>query len=136
MAIPAKFREILAALNIHQLWITNSDECLDIYTPAQWDDKLDWLDSLPPTDEDVEDYRFFYVMPAQLVDMDKQGRVLIPQELRNNVDLQKEVVVAGDGEKIQVWNKADWDEAFSRRRGGFRQTKNNLAKLTQETKSG
>ncbi len=136
VAIPAKFREILAALNVSQLWVTNSDRCLDVYTPAQWDQTLTWLNSLPNTDEDVEAYRLFYVIPAQLVDIDKQGRVLIPPELRQTAELDKEVMVTGDGEKIQIWNKATWDEVFNAARGRFRQIKNNLAQMTREKQGG
>ena len=71
-------------------------------------------------------------MSAEPVEMDKQGRVLIPPFLRESVGLEKEVVVSGDGRKLTIWNRGDWDRENEAIRAEFREIKNNLAKFPRD----
>ena len=50
---------------------------------------------------------------ADNVELDKQGRILIPAKLREKIGLGKEVVLAGNLEKVEIWNKDDWDRMMS-----------------------
>ena len=127
VAIPAEFREILSNLNVTRLVVTNSDQCLDAYTPDRWDRELDWVETLPPTAEATERYRRFYISAAQVVEIDSQGRILVPPTLRESAGLGKDVVIFGDGEKLQIWDKAAWDRVHDGDRLSFREIKNALA---------
>jgi MraZ protein len=129
VAVPAEFREILANLGVTRLVVTNSDQCLDVYTPDRWERELDWVETLPPTAEATERYRQFYITAAQEVEIDSQGRIRVPQALRDAAGIARDVMITGDGEKIQVWDKAAWDRVDQANRLSFREIKNKLAEF-------
>lgn len=131
ISIPAEFREILASLNVRQLIITNDEHCLDVYTSEQWDSIMDWIESFPSFMEEAERFRQFYISAAQLVEIDKQGRILIPPTLREEVGLTKEIMIMGDGSKIQIWNKETWDQINQDNKFSLREIKNKLASNTE-----
>ena len=131
VSIPVEFREILAGLDVRQLVITNGENCLDVYTPDQWERIMAWVDTLPTFLEETERFKQFYISAAQWVDLDRTGRVLIPPTLREEAGLHKEVMIMGDGEKIQFWDKATWDQVNETNRLQFRDIKNKLADYTE-----
>jgi len=69
---------------VTHLVVTNSDQCLELYTPDRWERELDWVETLPPTAEATERYRQFYITAAQTVEVDAQGRIRIPPALRDS----------------------------------------------------
>ena len=129
VAVPSEFREILSNLNVTHLVVTNSDQCLELYTPDRWERELDWVETLPPTAEATERYRQFYITAAQTVEVDAQGRIRVPPALRESAGLDKDVVITGDGEKIQIWDKVAWDRVDQANRLSFREIKNKLAEF-------
>lgn len=107
LIIPAKFREQLGEVFV----ITNgNDGCLNIYTNEDWETFLDKLRVLPNNRDKREIVRKF-VAQANPVEVDKQGRILIPTALRDHAALEKDVVLAGVIDKIEVWNKERWEAA-------------------------
>ncbi|MBR4169880.1 MAG: division/cell wall cluster transcriptional repressor MraZ [Lachnospiraceae bacterium] len=107
LIIPAKFREQLGEAFV----ITNgNDGCLNIYTNEDWETFLDKLRVLPNNRDKREIVRKF-VAQANPVEVDKQGRILIPTALRDHAALEKDVVFAGVIDKIEVWNKERWETA-------------------------
>ncbi len=105
LIIPAKFREQLGEAFV----ITNgNDGCLNIYTNEDWETFLEKLRVLPNNRDKREIVRKF-VAQANPVEVDKQGRILIPPALREHAALEKDVVLAGVIDKIEVWNKERWD---------------------------
>ena len=105
LIVPAKFREELGETFV----ITNgNDGCLNIYTEEAWETFLGKLLLLPSGRDKREIIRKF-VSQANKVEVDKQGRILIPPVLREHAELDKDVVLAGAIDKIEVWNKNRWD---------------------------
>ena len=105
LIIPAKFREELGEAFV----ITNgNDGCLNIYTEEAWETFLEKLKLLPNNRDKREIVRMF-VAKANQVEVDKQGRILVPPALREHAGLEKDVVLAGAIDKIEVWDKAKWD---------------------------
>ncbi|MCR5357127.1 MAG: division/cell wall cluster transcriptional repressor MraZ [Lachnospiraceae bacterium] len=105
LIVPAKFREELGEAFV----ITNgNDGCLNIYTEEAWETFLEKLKLLPNNRDKREIVRMF-VAKANQVEVDKQGRILVPPALREHAGLEKDVVLAGAIDKIEVWNKAKWD---------------------------
>ncbi|MCR5507566.1 MAG: division/cell wall cluster transcriptional repressor MraZ [Lachnospiraceae bacterium] len=104
LIVPAKFREELGEAFV----ITNgNDGCLNIYTEEAWETFLGKLQLLPNNRDKREIVRKF-VAQANMVEVDKQGRMLIPPALREHADLVKDVVLAGAIDKIEVWDKDRW----------------------------
>lgn len=105
LIVPAKFREELGEAFV----ITNgNDGCLNIYTEEAWETFLGKL-KLLPNNRDTRSIVRKFVSQANRVEVDKQGRILIPTVLRDYAELDKDVVLAGAIDKIEVWDKSRWD---------------------------
>ena len=106
LIIPAKFREQLGEAFV----ITRGlDGCLYIYDNEEWLKFEENLRTLPPNKDSRMLVRFFSAGAAD-VEVDKQGRILIPANLREAAGLNKDVVLAGVAGRIEVWSKEKWDE--------------------------
>ena len=106
LIVPARFREELG----EAFWVTNgNDGCLNIYPEKAWEAFLEKLQLLTNTEKKRKIVRSF-VSKANNVGLDKQGRILIPTALRGYAGLEKDVVLAGAIDKIEVWDKKRWDE--------------------------
>jgi MraZ protein len=107
LIFPAKFRDELGELFIATKGL---DNCLFVYTRSEWAILEEKLKKLPLAKPEARAFvRFFFSGAAEL-ECDKQGRVLLPTNLREYARLDKEVVVIGVSTRIEVWNKAAWDE--------------------------
>ena len=106
LIVPAKFREQLGEAFV----ITNgNDGCLNIYTNEDWETFLEKL-SLLPNNRDKREIVRAFVSKANTVEVDKQGRILVPPALREHAGLEKDVVLAGAIDKIEVWDKERWNK--------------------------
>ena len=106
LIVPARFREELG----EAFMITNgNDGCLNIYPEKAWETFLEKLQLLTNTEDKRKIVRSF-VSKANRVEVDKQGRILIPTALRGYAGLEKDVVLAGAIDKIEVWDKKRWDK--------------------------
>lgn len=107
VSIPVKFREALG----ERFFITKGfDRCIDIHTAPGWESLTEKLQKLSVTKRDMRDFVRFIFGNAAEVELDKQGRILLPSLLRETVGIEKEVVVMGVGNKIEIWDKAAWEE--------------------------
>ncbi len=108
LIIPSKFREELG----NEFVITKGlDDCLFIYNNTEWRALEDKLRALPLTNKNARTFARFMLGGAATVELDKQGRILIPQVLRTFASLDKEIVLVGIANRIEIWNKAKWDAA-------------------------
>ena len=108
LIIPSKFREELGS----EFVITKGlDDCLFIYNNTEWKALEDKLRVLPLTNKNARTFARFMLGGAATVELDKQGRILIPQVLRTFATLDKEIVLVGIANRIEIWNKAKWDAA-------------------------
>ncbi|MEK7138377.1 MAG: division/cell wall cluster transcriptional repressor MraZ [Patescibacteria group bacterium] len=107
VAIPAKFREELKSGAI----ITRGlDNCLFVFTSKEWEVLAQKLVSLPLAQANSRAFARLMLAGATDVDIDSQGRVLIPDYLRKYAGLSKQVTVAGLYNRIEVWDSESWDK--------------------------
>jgi MraZ protein len=109
--IPAPLRDvILKTYNNSKLYITNApfDKCLDIYPSDEWNKLGEKLRTLPQTSDSVEYFKRRVIASAVECDIDKQGRILVPYEHRQDAEINAEVVIVGMLNRIQLWDKAKW----------------------------
>lgn len=107
LIFPAKFREELGETFIATKGL---DNCLFVYTLSEWAILEEKLKKLPLAKPEARAFvRFFFSGAAEL-ECDKQGRVLLPQNLREHAQLDKEVVVIGVSTRIEVWDKDAWEK--------------------------
>jgi len=106
--VPAKFRESLG----NEFVITQGlDGCLFVFPNEEWNAFEEKLKSLPMSNKDARKFVRFFLAGAATVELDKQGRILIPTVLREFAGLEKDVVVVGVGSRVEIWDKSRWDEA-------------------------
>ena len=107
VSIPVKYRDALG----ERFFVTKGfDSCIDIYTVDEWEKFAEKLHKLPVTKRDMRDFVRFIFGNATEVELDKQGRILLPSMLRGTVGIEKEVIVMGVGNKVEIWDKAKWEE--------------------------
>jgi MraZ protein len=105
MAIPAKFREKLTAGAIITRGI---DNCLFVFANAEWDVLAKKLVALPLAQANSRAFVRLMLAGASDVEIDNQGRILIPDYLRKYAGLKKEVVVAGLYNRVEIWDLEAW----------------------------
>ncbi|HEX3077044.1 MAG TPA: division/cell wall cluster transcriptional repressor MraZ [Lachnospiraceae bacterium] len=103
--VPAKFREELGEEFVVTLGL---DGCLFVYPNSEWTNFVNELKGLPGNKDARQLQRYFMAGAAQC-EVDKQGRILIPQKLREHAGLDKDLVFVGVLSKIEIWSKERWD---------------------------
>ncbi|MFU0823762.1 division/cell wall cluster transcriptional repressor MraZ [Clostridium sp.] len=107
MIIPSKFREDLG----DRFVLTKGlDGCLYIYPMDEWKILEQKLKKLPLTSKDARAFVRFFFSGANEVTLDKQGRALIPQNLLEYAQINKEIVSIGVMTRIEIWGKEKWEE--------------------------
>ncbi len=110
--IPAPYRSILHGNYSPKLYVTTAafDKCLYIYPFEEWQRFEERIRSLPQMKESVRWLMRRVVASAHECEMDKQGRILIPASLRADAEINGEVAVVGQVDKMELWNKDEWDK--------------------------
>ncbi len=106
---PARFREVLAENFEEKLILVKFNRCLRSYPLSEW---IAFEESKSKQYRTPAQEAALRVVLASLAEcgFDKQGRILIPQELRDYAGLTKEVVLIGVFNKIEIWDKGRWEE--------------------------
>lgn len=105
LIVPAKFRESLG----EEFVVTKGlDGCLFIYSQDEWKNIEETFRNTPLTTKDARKFSRFFFAGAAICELDKQGRILIPANLREFAGLEKDVVLAGVFNKIEIWSKDRW----------------------------
>lgn len=110
--IPAPLRDIIfKKYNNSKLYITNAafDKCLHIYPLEEWNRMEEKIRTLPKMEEAVKYFLRRVIASVQECEVDKQGRVLIPVPHREDAGIHGEVVIVGQLDKIELWDKAEWN---------------------------
>jgi transcriptional regulator MraZ len=105
IAVPAKFRAQLGAGAVVSRWL---DACLAIHTTQGWDSLAAKVAVLPITDQNARRFQRLIFAGAAEVELDRQGRVLLPAYLREHIDLGTEAVVVGSRDHAEIWVPATW----------------------------
>jgi MraZ protein len=107
--IPAKFRELLGTSFV----VTRGlDHCLFVYPMEEWSLLEQKLKSLPLMKADARAFSRFFFSGATEVEWDKQGRVNLPSNLRQYAKLEKECVIIGVSNRVEIWSKETWAEYY------------------------
>ena len=106
MSVPAKFRE---ELGLECVVTRGFDTCLDIYPMSAWKEFEERLKGLPMSNPNARNFARKFRANAVKCEIDKQGRVTIPQQLRDFAKIDKELTTIGNGDKIEVWSRDVWE---------------------------
>ena len=108
--MPVKLRE-----DIGEKFIVTKglDGCLFAYSQTEWNNFEEKLKTLPLTNKNARDFVRFFLSGAVECEIDKQGRFLIPNNLRTYATLEKEIIIIGVGTRIEIWNREEWKKYSS-----------------------
>lgn len=110
LIVPSKFREVLGDGFV----VTKGmDGCLFVFANSEWDAFAEKLHTLPMIDKEARQFTRFFLAGAAEVEVDKQGRILIPGVLREFADITKDAVLVGVGSRIEIWSKERWEGTVS-----------------------
>ncbi|MFY9278811.1 MAG: division/cell wall cluster transcriptional repressor MraZ [Caldicoprobacterales bacterium] len=105
--MPSKFRDGLG----DKFVVTKGlDHCLFVYPQNEWQELERKLRTLPLTSKDARAFTRFFFAGATECELDKQGRILIPANLREYAELTKELVIIGVASRVEIWSKEKWDD--------------------------
>lgn len=104
--LPSAFREELGEKFILTKGL---DDCLFVYSKTEWSNLETKLKTLPLSNKDARAFVRFFFSGATECEADKQGRILIPQNLRSYAGLDKEIFIIGVSTRVEVWDKARWE---------------------------
>lgn len=111
LAIPARLREALAAACEGRLVVTahTEERCLLVYPEPQWREILPKLEALPSMNKMSRRIQRLMIGHATPLEMDSNGRVLLPPTLREYAQLEKKLMLVGLGKKLELWSEAHWE---------------------------
>lgn len=116
LSIPAKMRNQCG----ENVYVTRgNDGCLSIYTEEGWQNYYEELLKLPQKKKSTRVYMRLVTSLTSLCEFDKLGRINIPLRLREEGNLEKECVVVGVGDHIEIWNQELWDNFYDDNKDSF-----------------
>lgn len=107
--IPSKLRDDLGS----KIIVTRGlDSCLFLYSEEQWKVIVSKLQTLPFTKKDARNFTRIFLSGATVCDFDKQGRIKLTAQLCSYASLDKECIVLGVNDRLEIWAKDKWDSFF------------------------
>lgn len=110
VSVPSRFR---ADLGESFVVTKGLDNCLFVYSKTEWETFENKLKQLPLTNNDARSFMRFFFAGATECEVDKQGRINIPQILRDYAGIKKDVVIVGVATRAEIWDSATWDKYTS-----------------------
>lgn len=123
MIVPAKFREKLGESFILTRGL---DQCLFVYPQDEWSVLEDKLKTLPLTKKDARAFTRFFFSGATECEVDKQGRINISTPLINYAKLEKDCVVVGVSNRLEIWSKDIWEQYVLEAEDSFSELAENM----------
>ena len=111
-SLPSKFKSEMGA----RVYLSRGlDDTIAVYTEDSWRELNEKLSKLSITKESERQFKRFMLSGAQEMELDKQGRIRIPDFLKEHAGIEKKVVWVGVGEKAELWSENKWNEYISER---------------------
>jgi MraZ protein len=105
--IPSRFRNILKADKVYGVVVSNKDDCLYAYTFSEWEKVENKI--LSTKTNAMADFRRFFLGNSCECMCDRQDRILIPKSLRKYANLEKDIVLVGNLDRFEIWDRTLWD---------------------------
>lgn len=120
LIIPAKFREVVKEHFTEVFYLTRGlDGCLFVFTEEAWKSQERKFREMPFTRTEARKFNRLYFSGACEALCDKQGRILIPDYLKQYAEIKQEVVILGVSDRIEIWAKEKWQKFFEANQGSL-----------------
>lgn len=120
LILPSKFREVSKANFIEKFFVTRGlDKCLFMFAEEEWKNQEQKFKSVSFTKQESRIFNRLYFSGAVEVIPDRQGRILIPDYLKDFAEVKKDIVIVGVSNRIEIWAKERWQEFYGNWRKSF-----------------
>ena len=120
LILPAKFREIAKANFIEKFFVTRGlDKCLFMFSEEEWKAQENKFKTIPFTKQQARTFNRLYFSGAVEIVPDKQGRILLPQYLKDFAEIKKDVTIVGVSNRIEIWARDKWQGFYGNSRQSF-----------------
>jgi len=120
LILPSKFREVAKGNFIEKFYITRGlDKCLFMFSEEEWRLQETKFKTIPFTKQQSRTFNRLYFSGAVEVIPDKQGRILLPQYLKDFAEIKKEVMIVGVSNRVEIWAKNKWEEFYGNSKATF-----------------
>ncbi len=120
LILPSKIREVSKNNFIEKFIVTRGlDKCLFMFAEEEWHSQEIKFKAISFTKQQARTFNRLYFSGATEVLPDRQGRILLPQYLKDFAEIKKEVMVVGVSNRIEIWSKNKWDEFYGNARQSF-----------------
>lgn len=125
LIIPSKFR---CELGEKFIVTRGLDKCLFVYSNAEWEKIISKLKTLPFTNKDARNFTRFFLSGATICEFDNQGRINITSPLVHYAGLNKECVIIGANDRLEIWSEDNWNNFFESNEDNLSEIAENLFK--------
>ena len=120
LILPAKFREVAKNQFVEKFFVTRGlDKCLFMFSEEEWRSQENKFKTMSFTKQQSRTFNRLLFSGAMDVSPDKQGRILLPQYLKDFADIKKDVMIVGVSNRIEIWSKDKWRDFYSNSRQSF-----------------
>ena len=127
LIIPSKFREVFKENYVERFFVTRGlDTCLFVFAEDEWKKQEAKFRSLPFTSAEARQFNRIYFSGACEVACDKQGRIIVPDYLKDFAKIKREVMIIGVSNRMEIWAKESWEEFYRNTKDAFEKNAENI----------
>lgn len=127
LIMPSKFREAAKSNFVEKFFVNRGlDKCLFMFSEEEWKAQENKFRNLSFTKQQARTFNRLYFSGAAEVIPDRQGRILVPQYLKDFANIKREVVIVGVSNRIEIWSKASWEDFYVKSSPAFEEISENL----------
>lgn len=127
LIIPSKFREVFKENYVERFFLTRGlDTCLFVFAEDEWKKQETKFRSLPFTSAEARHFNRIYFSGACEVTCDKQGRILVPDYLKEFAGIKRDVIIVGVSSRMEIWAKENWEVFYKNTKGSFEKIAENI----------
>ena len=120
LILPSKFREAAKGNFVERFYVTRGlDKCLFMFAEEEWKSQEQKFKSISFTKQEARVFNRLYFSGAVELVPDRQGRVLLPQYLKDFAEIKRDIVIVGVSNRIEIWSKEQWQNFYSNWRASF-----------------
>ena len=116
LTLPSKFRD---AFDASVVVTRGFDGCLNVYSLDQWQKVFEKLQRMPTNKKEARTFVRLFTAKASEIEFDKLGRINLPKPLVDEGHLEKECVIVGVGDHVEIWNAEAWDDYYNDEKDNF-----------------
>ncbi|MFH0771827.1 MAG: division/cell wall cluster transcriptional repressor MraZ [Candidatus Omnitrophota bacterium] len=131
--IPSRFRDVFKEFGVEKFYVTRGlDKCLFLFTREEWISQEQKFKAMSFTKAEARKFNRLYFSGATELACDNQGRILLPQYLKDYAAIKRDVMIVGVSNRIEIWSKDEWRRYYSEAMPLFEKTAENLLDLDKK----